>query len=1053
MLVEPWKELFPLDDVLFETEFIDILPQEEIDPVLQVFINAAALSRLAYEEDPVAVFNNERKTSGTTFLFIKVIKPQTTIENTSIRRQMLIGFAKSTAEETPIVYVAFCGLNNLNDVISSIYVPDAPPNIYIRNNRVTDIPQDIVRHFLTAYPCVLTGHSFGGTIASQLALEFMINYIGTSGNVWEPAANTTHVKLSVVTFGAPFHNRIQSSRDENLKSIRKLFHNVLRNDDPIVPILNLLPSLKKKSQEVFENAVIVLKTVLNNLMLGEPIGESTMELLTVLQPKFSALIPKMAKLSIPPPVAFGFLHVIEQGEVVQPSTDTGFYDSLRARWGGPETMIQELSTDSLESHMMIKYVRAFKHVAGSTTMVDINSYNAVETMCNSVLFPQAMGKANGFIRGKMLEVVVSFSSSIPEDLFTSVKARTDNRRAPTYPVTNVKHQRHHAKISNDTRQVQSSFTLTMKLQNQYIAESLRCIEMQTVLGDIVTAQIELHYRGFVADLNEPTSLVLKKELIRMFLSLQSNLTQQPTPAPVSDDYPANLKRSATILEQLIANSRLDLFLSVANDALGEIKEQFGFTGSDVELLESNTSIYNALEDLMQKVNIQELLGSWPFLRQTWQVQHPDWNVGLQANPANPNELYRPFPTLDKMPRNRQIQRDLSVGVRKLAKQYAEELEAKDRSQLDGYERKREDIGAELYRNLVIPNIIVMEALIMSSLQAEDILNSAVDYNTLASKWRRVAGGTATMTAVCFSVEAAAVLIGEATALDLILGTVAFGAVGALSGAVVGGVAIGGFAAWKSYIRPKLLQWGHRTLEFNAKKTRNIGNYRLCSFPFARSNNSFHEETYKSKLNLLFEMANVTNPSDTAAAETEVWSWLKNTPKMTFLLSPSDLKSLPKLSPVRHIVERANSLFSTRQSVEAFLHWVEMVALIGEIRSRHDRSFTIGVVGLARLGKSTLIGRLFSGLPIHGGGRDKDRTTVPRYWRAKADLHVIDFPGANESSDNIRACVTQTIPLLNAIIIVCQAKTVDSNEQKKFFFGEVKNFLRQHSDAGVCFFFF
>lgn len=199
MLIEPWKELFPMDEVLFETEFKRTLSDEHEGPTaapLQVFINAAALSRLVYEEDPVTVFNNERKTNGTTFLFIKVVKPQTTIENTSIRRQILIGFAKSTAETTPIVYIAFCGANNLNDIFSSIYMPDAPPNVHIRNNHVTDMPEDIVRHFLTAYPCVLTGHSFGGTIASQLALEFMINYIGTSGNVWEPVASTAHVRLS-----------------------------------------------------------------------------------------------------------------------------------------------------------------------------------------------------------------------------------------------------------------------------------------------------------------------------------------------------------------------------------------------------------------------------------------------------------------------------------------------------------------------------------------------------------------------------------------------------------------------------------------------------------------------------------------------------------------------------------------------------------------------------------------------------------------------------------------------------------------------------------------
>lgn len=349
--------------------------------------------------------------------------------------------------------------------------------------------------------------------------------------------------------------------------------------------------------------------------------------------------------------------------------------------------------------------------------------------------------------------MISFSSSIPDDLFAGIEAKTDNRQAATYPVTKVKHQRHYAKTGNNTRQVQSSFTLTMELQNQYIAESLQHIEMQTVLGDIVIAQIELHYHGFVADLNEPTSVVLRKELIRMFLSLQSNLTQQPTPTPVSDDYLANLKRSAPTLDQLIAHSRLDLFLSVANDALEEIKKQFGFTAPDIE---SNASIYGTLEDFMRKVNIGRHLEKWPFLRQTWQVQHPDWNVGLQVNPAYPNELYRPFPTLEKLPRN---QRELSVGVNMLAKQYAEELEAKDKSrQLDGHKRKREDIGAELYRNLVIPNIIVMEALIMSSLQAEDILNSTADYNALALKWR-VAGGTATMTAVWFSVEAAAILIG------------------------------------------------------------------------------------------------------------------------------------------------------------------------------------------------------------------------------------------------------------------------------------------------------
>lgn len=197
----------------------------------------------------------------------------------------------------------------------------------------------------------------------------------------------------VVTFGAPFHNQIQSSHET--LSFRKLFHNVLRNDDPIVPILNLLPSLKKKSKEVFENAVIVFKTILNNLMLGEPIDKSTMEMLTDMQPKLSAVIPKMTKLSVPPPIAFGFLHVVEQGDVVQLLTATDFYDSLRVRWGGPETMIQELSVDSLESHMMIKYVRSFKRAAGSTTMVDIDSYSTVETVCNSILLPEAMGKANG----------------------------------------------------------------------------------------------------------------------------------------------------------------------------------------------------------------------------------------------------------------------------------------------------------------------------------------------------------------------------------------------------------------------------------------------------------------------------------------------------------------------------------------------------------------------------------------------------------------------------------------------------------------------------------
>jgi hypothetical protein len=132
-------------------------------------------------------------------------------------------------------------------------------------------------------------------------------------------------------------------------------------------------------------------------------------------------------------------------------------------------------------------------------------------------------------------------------------------------------------------------------------------------------------------------------------------------------------------------------------------------------------------------------------------------------------------------------------------------------------------------------------------------------------------------------------------------------------------------------------------------------------PNIKSKSQCHEEFLK----VLFNSAKQTYPGTTFEAEERVWSWLKDSAGCSFVSEGSGNVD----ERVKAVIAYAKSML-TPDSAQAFLRRAQTAGLIGRLRTKQANEFTIGVVGPQRLGKSTLLSRIFCQVKTnHGANPD------------------------------------------------------------------------------------
>ncbi|RUP47276.1 hypothetical protein BC936DRAFT_145916 [Jimgerdemannia flammicorona] len=229
---------------------------------LEVFTNAAILSRLAYEDNPIETFEKQRGRCAMSLVVVKVVESQPVYDGTKmeVRQHMLMGIARRVGAEEPTIYFTFRGTDNIFEGMADCTINTFAGNLSAHIHKdffdqAKTVPVDIIRMCLKNFPCVITGHSLGGAVSTMIGLDTLL---GLSAfrfvNVWE----------SFITFGA----LLVACHQLAMKASKEIFHNFVLSGDPVMILLNLLPVLLQKLGEEYGSKLVkVLQELLKAVVI------------------------------------------------------------------------------------------------------------------------------------------------------------------------------------------------------------------------------------------------------------------------------------------------------------------------------------------------------------------------------------------------------------------------------------------------------------------------------------------------------------------------------------------------------------------------------------------------------------------------------------------------------------------------------------------------------------------------------------------------------------------------------------------------------------------
>lgn len=219
MSIDHWEKFLSTESITFPLDG-DKKSSTEVPSPWETFTNAAVLSQLAYEPNPVEAFENHRDRYKTNLVLVKVINPQSLVE-----QRIVMGIAQQSGTNVLTIYFAIRGFDNIVRFITKFTSQPSLDDLDLHVHRgfyeeAKSIPDEIICAYLKHYPCVITGHSLGGAISTLVGIRILRNsHCSNYINVWEntPKESSSENNLtgegflklsgsSRIFFSIPMHN-------------------------------------------------------------------------------------------------------------------------------------------------------------------------------------------------------------------------------------------------------------------------------------------------------------------------------------------------------------------------------------------------------------------------------------------------------------------------------------------------------------------------------------------------------------------------------------------------------------------------------------------------------------------------------------------------------------------------------------------------------------------------------------------------------------------------------------------------------------------------------
>jgi GTP-binding protein EngB required for normal cell division/gas vesicle protein len=118
----------------------------------------------------------------------------------------------------------------------------------------------------------------------------------------------------------------------------------------------------------------------------------------------------------------------------------------------------------------------------------------------------------------------------------------------------------------------------------------------------------------------------------------------------------------------------------------------------------------------------------------------------------------------------------------------------------------------------------------------------------------------------------------------------------------------------------------------------------------------------------------------------------------------------------------------------------------QMRQLLSEDFAVGVVGSGRTGKSKLIQELFNFNTKSG----KERTVDIHSYRVSDEFRIVDFPHSTSTKDPLRSCYLCNHTLVNAVIVVLDARKLGDESGEKDVIKMVKLLANEGVNVLYCF---
>lgn len=744
-------------------------------------------------------------------------------------------------------------------------------------------------------------------------------------------------------------------------SKHNIFHNFAFYGDPVMVLLNVLPALMESAQRGTKNN---LKQLVIAAAIPDQWGEHLNDAITGFGEIFKGVTSVSDVNHQLKPFGNFYFNKCDEGRGMMriPKSEYEFWEFFDTPFGEPGTFHLRLNKSLLQRHCIKNYVdifataQEFPDTFRRVTLVpDLQNKHHLDKLLLQMICPRATANAfpletNQSERRMALQVIVDFPAFVPEKLFFDAFVRIkDQQEAKSDSASSIKYSKSADAVTTASLSMtwRTSVEIMIPIIDILFIQKCDELDLHTLFGDVITMDIRLHYAGFVAILKDPTNILLKKQILRVILTNQSDLIMlygnnkqgntgleklsTDTPrgcANTVDEFSKSLRETQDLIDELLGLTRVDLLAPVFNTVMTGVRKDTNLDEKDIEeLLALQDETTQCVRELAYSPNLTEAtvtrLIKSAITKSTGGLdQYPveekrttsSWLVSAAEGLTGKRETH-----IDVTPLSVQSP---NYGLRQLMETFRSDFCRQLYSTASA-----DNIISELYSSSLNPTSMLISALILSHLQTVDYLAKSNTSNR--DLYIAIATGT--------------IAVGLGALVHLIPPI-------AIASSIV-----------------MLIVAGHRA---HVDSTRHEKELAVLSeddcdlqgiMIFPRIGGPpYDENVYMAKLKFLLKMAGETHPfTDIPAMELEVWQWLKESRGQTFICekctTDSQTADKPVDKRVENVLKEVDTIFqgqsdNIRASRMAFLRWVQSVGLIGRIRSIYNTSFTIGIVGISRDGK-------------------------------------------------------------------------------------------------------